>query len=782
MRILTITTVFPYPPNDGTKIQIYQRVRHLSANNEITVLVVDDAPVPPEHLSALEEHCRVVVIAQPRVSSSVGVVAKVRNLIRSLVSGVPYTVTDSFSEKAAQWIASEVAVDQYDVIEADGFAAVYIQPQMPALKSLILHRVEDSAGRRELQAYRRGLGRLVALGYWLVNRRYQRELARRCDLCVALTPESAAEFEAAVRDVRVRACLSNGIDLEYFRFKQPTTSPAGACFVGKMDYQPNVDAVLYFHREIFPLVRKAAPDARFWIVGSKPTAAIQRLAQEPGVVVTGFVEDVRPYLREAGVAVVPARTGGGILNKVLEALALGVPVVTTSLGLEGLRTAPERDLLAADAPKGIADAVCRLLADQQLRTQLARNGRLFVEQHHRWDRMVQNYELELRGLLGERNSEPPPDGARLLNVLHLTSSNGFYGAERVITSLVEHSAPDRLRFHVANLEKKHVSSTSVLEAVSARGATATMIPCRGRFDNAAVARIVEIVRNERIDILHCHEPKSRLYALAAARKVKVALLATNHNWTWTDPIAVAVELLDVLILHRFPAIVAVSRSLGGKMARLGISARKISVIPNGVCPPTIDPQSTRLLRKSLGLSDGNVVIGTVGSLDSRKAQDLLLRAAPKIIESVPQAVFVLVGDGPRRGDYERLADQLGIRDRTILTGYRQDVEAFFSLMDVFVLTSKNEGTPMVILEAMAIGTPVVATAVGGVSDIIDDGRSGLLLRNRRPEELARLVVRVLQDRTFATELTGNAKAAIEGKFSARRMAERYEEVYRECLA
>jgi glycosyltransferase involved in cell wall biosynthesis len=152
-----------------------------------------------------------------------------------------------------------------------------------------------------------------------------------------------------------------------------------------MSFHANVTAALHFVRRIFPLIRAARPDARLCIVGSDPPRAIRALGSDPAISVTGYVPDLREALGRATVAVCPVTVKVGIQNKVLEAMAMGVPVVSTREGVEGLETEPGRDLLVADSPAGFAEHVCRLLADPGLRARLGSAGRRYVEAQHRWD-------------------------------------------------------------------------------------------------------------------------------------------------------------------------------------------------------------------------------------------------------------------------------------------------------------------------------------------------------------------------------------------------------------
>ena len=167
------------------------------------------------------------------------------------------------------------------------------------------------------------------------------------------------------------------------------------CFVGSMDYYPNPDAVMHFYHDVWPTVRREVPSARLVVIGSNPENDIVELGQDPSVTVTGFVEDVRPPIRKAGVAVAPLRMGGGILNKVLEAMAMGVPVVASSIAVQGLAVESGVHLFVADDDEEFAASVKRCLLEPALRARIASAARRYVESSHQWRAIMQRYEAEV---------------------------------------------------------------------------------------------------------------------------------------------------------------------------------------------------------------------------------------------------------------------------------------------------------------------------------------------------------------------------------------------------
>ena len=399
LRILTLAHDLPFPPDNGTKIPTFHRLRHLSKRNRLSLLCIHSGDVDEAHVAELEKYCDVHLVKRPALRRPKGIIAKARKYLESLWHGIPYCLHDICSE-AQMWIRQKVEAGCFDVIEAaDGSVVPYLSAEWPVFKVVILHSVLDASLRRTIAFTESVRERVVTLANWIVWRRYEKQIGKTVDVCVTLTEQNRREVLALKLDIPVTHCLTNGIDLDYFSYEPATEGPTGVCFVGRMDYSANVDAVLYFYREIYPFVRATHPRSTFLIVGSSPTDAVKELAADPSVKVTGYVNDVRPFLRRAGIAVVPTRIGGGILNKILEALALGVPVVTNTKSIEGLSVTPGRDLLLADTPEDFAKCVIRLFDEPSLRYALASNGRQYVEKNHQWETIINRYEQELRNLL-----------------------------------------------------------------------------------------------------------------------------------------------------------------------------------------------------------------------------------------------------------------------------------------------------------------------------------------------------------------------------------------------
>jgi sugar transferase (PEP-CTERM/EpsH1 system associated) len=198
--------------------------------------------------------------------------------------------------------------------------------------------------------------------------------------------------------------ITNGVDMEYFSPDGTSVDGDKIVFTGVMGYGPNEDAALYFTNEIWPAIKAKRPQAEFWIVGSEPSEKVQSLARMPGVHVTGQVDDVRPYVRSAAVFVSPLRVGSGVKNKVLAAMAMKKPTVATSLSVDGLDLADEREVLLADEPRDFSEKVLRLLTDRHTAQRLGSNGLARVQSHYSWAAMGCALESAIETMMLSRSS------------------------------------------------------------------------------------------------------------------------------------------------------------------------------------------------------------------------------------------------------------------------------------------------------------------------------------------------------------------------------------------
>ena len=290
-----------------------------------------------------------------------------------------------------------------DLIHVDLLAMIqYVDPQMNVPAIIDLHDSMTLLCRRMLNAERGWRKRLSAYLGLIAAQRLEGTLGRTCDLIIT----NSTVDEQVIRELSTKPktlTITNGVDMEYFAPDSTLLEADKIVFTGVMDYAPNEDAALHFVEDIFPLVKAKRPEVQFWIVGSGPSERVKALTRISGVHVTGKVDDVRPYVRSATVFVCPLRVGSGVKNKILAAMAMQKATVATSMSIDGLDLADNREVLLADEPQAFADKVVRLLTDQKTAQQLGGNGLARVQGQYSWAAKGKALETAIQSVMASRN-------------------------------------------------------------------------------------------------------------------------------------------------------------------------------------------------------------------------------------------------------------------------------------------------------------------------------------------------------------------------------------------
>jgi glycosyltransferase involved in cell wall biosynthesis len=373
-----------------------------------------------------------------------------------------------------------------------------------------------------------------------------------------------------------------------------------------------------------------------------------------------------------------------------------------------------------------------------------------------------------------------PHEQETLKILSLISSEGYYGMENMLVSLTSNLSRLGCYCVVGVFEDSRFPHLEVADEARRHNLAVELIPCTGRWDTKAVSRIRQLTTLHKVNILHPHGYKADIYAYAAARKQRCALVATSHNWPSKLLRMRAYAAVDQLVLGRFDMVAAVSDMVAATLQRCGVAKSKLSVIVNGVDVEHF-ANGIPTLRNELSNQEAPVV-GFVGRLVPDKGGALLLQAAKKALAICPRAKFVFVGEGSSRGEWEALAAQLEIQESVVFTGVRKDMPGVYASFDIAVLPSLVESMPMCLLEAMAAGKPVIATKVGAIPRLVIPEDTGLLLKPGDVNELSEAIVRLLQDSTLAKRLGERARAHVSRHFSADAMAKSYMTVYDQVLA
>jgi polysaccharide biosynthesis protein PslH len=407
VKILFLTPQLPYPPHKGTTLRNFGLIRALGERHEVSVLSLGD-PGDTGNIATLSQNCRVLGVYQAENRASI------RRAIDLVASRKPDLVQRLRSDAFTSRLRRVVETERFDVVQIEGLemtglwikalgAGTYLDGSIAVLDDHNAeYRLQETAAAIDLRA-RRWIGG----GYsWLQAKRlrhYERLVSERVDGIITVSPED----QEALRELGVRSpiqVIQNCLDVTRLPFLASPSEREAAeiVFTGTMDYRPNVDAATWFCAEVWPRVLSLVPEARFTIVGRDPSLAVRQLAQQHGVEVTGAVPDVGPFLRRATVYVVPMRMGGGVRFKVLEALAAGLPVVSTTMGATGVDLTPGVHALLADQPDEMALTIVRLFQRPEERLAMAKAGRELVADRFDWAVVIPVLEAFYAQLL-----EPP---------------------------------------------------------------------------------------------------------------------------------------------------------------------------------------------------------------------------------------------------------------------------------------------------------------------------------------------------------------------------------------
>jgi sugar transferase (PEP-CTERM/EpsH1 system associated) len=386
----------PYPPHTGDKVRAYQVARHLAARHDVTLgFVIDDA-ADRAGLDALRRE-----IPDLEWGGLWKPAALARGLA-GLALGRSLSIAYFRSRRLSRRLTRRLRGGGYDAIYVSSSPMVdYVRR---ARLPVVMDFVDVDSDKWTQYAAKQRPPRSWA--YRLEGRRlraFEAEAVRWGNRCILATAAEETLLRSFAPWART-SVVPNGVDLD--GYGPPADAPT-VIFTGAMDYLPNVDAVEHFCGDIFPAVARAVPGARFLIVGLNPGPAVRRLAELPGVTVTGAVPEVRSYYRQAAVCVAPLRIARGIQNKVLQSMALGVPVVATSAAARGLESRPDEHLLVEDDPARFAQAVISLLGDRDGRRRLAERARGFVERNHSWPAILARIEALVVDAAGRRAAESP---------------------------------------------------------------------------------------------------------------------------------------------------------------------------------------------------------------------------------------------------------------------------------------------------------------------------------------------------------------------------------------
>ena len=413
MRILWLKTELLHPVDKGGKIRTYNMLKALKRSCPITYLALDDGTADQNARELATEYCHdlVCVPQKRREKFTAGFYAE---LLLNVSSRLPYAIKKYESNEMRHEIAERHRKRQFDVLVCDFLApAVNVPATLSAPSVLFQHNVEALIWKRHYSVQVNPVKKAYLYGQWLKMRSFERKACSWFDSVVAVSRDDR-ELMQSEYGVETIYDVPTGVDTSFFQPRADVQRiPNSLLFTGSMDWLPNQDAIRYFTEQIMPRIKQVIPDVTLTVVGRDPHPELLELSKrDHSVLITGRVDDVRPYMQKAAVYVVPLRIGGGTRLKIFEAMAMEQAIVSTRIGAEGLSVRDGVELLLADTPEAFAQAVIKLLSTQALAKALGDRAAATVRESFGWDRVAESFgticERTLSGE-GKRAKSMPSD-------------------------------------------------------------------------------------------------------------------------------------------------------------------------------------------------------------------------------------------------------------------------------------------------------------------------------------------------------------------------------------
>jgi sugar transferase (PEP-CTERM/EpsH1 system associated) len=402
MKILWLNAGLLLPLDKGGKLRTWHVMRHLARRHDITYLSFEDATQTAADRDGMREVCSRLETV-PRRDAAKGTWRFYADAAGYIVDRVPYAVAKYRSAAYRAKVEQLLARERFDLIVCDFLPPVVNLPRrLPCPSIVFTHNVEAEIWRRHAEQAANPLSKHLLTQQWTRMLAFEAAALARFDLVLAVSEADSRTF-ARLYPGSLKApvhVVQTGVETDYFTPAATPPSPAHMVFTGSMDWLPNEDGMTYFCREILPKIREREPEATLSIIGRSPTPAVARLSEIPGVEVTGRVDDVRPHIAVGAVYVVPLRIGGGTRLKIFEAMSMAKAVVSTTIGAEGLPVTSGRDIEIADDPARFAEAVVRLMRDQETRRAIESAARRLVVERYDWSAVAADFEEALMKAAG----------------------------------------------------------------------------------------------------------------------------------------------------------------------------------------------------------------------------------------------------------------------------------------------------------------------------------------------------------------------------------------------
>lgn len=399
MRILQLTPKIPYPPDDGGKIGIFGITKYLALRgHKITLLSITTFDQTTDDISGLSEYCKIESVTMDTANNYI-------DMFLNVFSSAPYTLSKYYGRPFLKKLNEVLARNQFDIVHVDHLHMAhygkFIKECFDLPVVLREHNVESTIWERYYKEISNPFKKAYIFIQYKKVYKYESEMTSYFDRCFMITEEDKRRIERM--NPKVKACvIPAGVNTSFFYPLTLPIEPYSIVLVGAMDWLPNVEGTLWFIERVWPLVKQKEPHSKLYVVGKNPPEEIRNLTGED-IIVTGFVEDVREYMAKAAVFVVPLKTGGGMRVKILNALAMGKAIVSTSVGCEGIDVENGKNIYIADTELEFAKGILELLEDSDKREKLGEEGLKLIKEKYQWERIAEQIEKEYEKVLQERH-------------------------------------------------------------------------------------------------------------------------------------------------------------------------------------------------------------------------------------------------------------------------------------------------------------------------------------------------------------------------------------------
>lgn len=533
--------------------------------------------------------------------------------------------------------------------------------------------------------------------------------------------------------------------------------------------------------EMMRILKQKYPDIKGLVIGEGPLKEklihkAKELQLEKSVVFTGLRKDIPDLLNFIDI-LVSSSTYEGLPMILLEAMAAGKPIVATRVGgnPEIIDDGKTGFLVPAKDPQALVDRVASLLDDNEYSKKIGDSAQEKVKKLYSIEKMLQDTENIYDELLTKKRIP-----LKKIKIALIIDNLEVGGAQKQFIELVKNIDQDKFQIIVVALSTHRID---LLNELTDSGIDVRLINQWGKICIPAFTKLFKLLRNERPDIVHTYLFTASLYGRIVAKLIGIPVVIVSERSTdnWKKKSYIWMDRVLSKVTNR--VLVNAQTIKENLIKREKIPTEKIQVIYNGIDLNKFDSRrrSRNQIRESLGILNGNPVIGIIGRLAKEKDHQTFLNAAKIIISALPKLNFIIAGDGNLRKELESASVSLGLNNRVIFTGNTHNISDILQATDILVSTSLYEGCSNVILEAMATGLPVVASKVGGNPEIVNDGTTGILVPPQNPNALAKAILSLLNNPQLMQSMGKNGRERIEADFLLSKMVNNTEEVYESLI-